>query len=115
MPTPKTLLQIADTPNTSGGTKRKISDDTSDSCKRSKVDESSSSTEIESTSGKNDNVIGSAILIKSAQSPNVETELTSEELPSQTKTQTSKYARLLEQKSIVLGAELDPDSLPQTK
>lgn len=60
-------------------------------------------------------MIGSAILIKSAQSADVETELTSEELPSQPKTQTSKYARLLEQKSIVLGAELDSDSLPQTK
>lgn len=108
MPTAKSLLQITDSPNTSTGLKRKIEDDSGDQIKLSKADESSTTAVPKRSKIEN---IGSAILANSPQTECLEKEQGQEQEPKLT----AKQAKRLELMSIDHAAELNPESIPQTK
>lgn len=98
--------------------KRKLdeTDDSGENSKQPRVDESAAITEITTeTRATIENIIGSAILTDGSQIENMETDSTSDDLPAQLKPPSYKQTKILEQKAIEHGIELDSDSMPQTK
>lgn len=100
--------------------KRKLdeTDASGENSKQLRLDESAASTEITTeTRATIENIIGSAVLTDGSQIENMETDTTSDDLPAQLKPQPLSYkqTKILEQKAIEHGSEIDSDSMPQTK
>lgn len=115
-PTTKTFLKISDEPSTSSGVfKRKANDtiDDVDHVKRTKIDECSKSDENETAMTTDENAeISTAPTLENDQTKESNADSTPE---SSKPRNTSKSGRLLAEKSIEHGTEIDSNLVPQTK
>lgn len=113
VPSPKVLLQLSDTPSTSSAVKRKANVDDSSDMKRSKVDESTSTKEIQANATAADGCVGGSVVLEQDD----KTEESESEILSKTSQPkpASNLTKHFIDSIIDHGTAMDVDFLPQSK